>query len=99
MSVFDGFRRLHDTEFGKLEGRQAAWWGKGPGNVLRLAGTLTYLAWAIQPAGTPEPAQVPAWTVKAAARLWQSYLWPHARAVFRIAGNTGEESHGRKVLR
>ena len=99
LSLFDGFRRLHDVEAARLDGREAAWWGKGPGTVLRLAGTLTFLAWAAEQQGTAEPTQVPAWTIKAASRLWQHYLWPHARAVFRIAGNSGEESHGQKVLR
>jgi hypothetical protein len=99
LSSFDGFRRMHDAEAGRFEGREAAWWGKGPGTVLRLAGTLTYLAWAIQPKGTEEPAQVPAWTIKAASRLWQSYLWPHARAVFRLAGNAEGDSQSQKVLR
>lgn len=98
-SLFDGFRRLHDADVARLDGREAAWWGKGPGTVLRLAGTLTFLAWAAQAQDAAEPAQVPAWTIKAASRLWQHYLWPHARAVFRLAGNGGEESHGRKVLR
>jgi len=99
LPAFDGFRRAHDAEAGKLDGREAAWWGKGPGTVLRLAGTLTFLAWAAAEKGTAEPAQVPAWTIKAAARLWQQYLWPHARAVFGTAGNSGSESRGPKVLR
>jgi hypothetical protein len=99
LPAFDAFRRAHDAEAGKLDGREAAWWGKGPGTVLRLAGTLTFLAWAAGEKGTAEPAQVPAWTIKAAARLWQHYLWPHARAVFGTAGNSGSECRGQKVLR
>ncbi len=99
VSSFDGFRRMHDAEAGKFDGRDAAWWGKGPGTVLRLAGTLTFLAWAIQPQGTAEPAQVPAWTIKAAARLWRDYLWPHARAVFRTAGSSPRDSQSQKILR
>ena len=99
VSSFDGFRRTHDAEAGKLVGRESAWWGKGPGTVLRLAGTLTFLAWAIQPQGTAEPAQVPAWTIKAAARLWRDYLWPHARAVFRQSVCVEGERQGWTALR
>jgi hypothetical protein len=99
LPAFDAFRRAHDAEAGKLDGRESAWWGKGPGTVLRLAGTLTFLAWAIKEPGTAEPAQVPAWTIKAAARLWQHFLWPHARTVFGTAGNSRSESRGQKVLR
>jgi Protein of unknown function (DUF3987) len=48
---FEAFRqRLH---IGKatLDGLEREWASKGPGNVLRLAGTLTFMAWAM-----PEPA-------------------------------------------
>ena len=98
-SAFDGFRRLHDAAAGRLEGGEAAWWGKGPGTVLRLAGTLSFLAWAMRPKDTPEPVQVPAWTIKAATRLWQDYFWPHARAIFRQSVRVEGERQAWTTLR
>ena len=98
--AFDGFRRMHHVAMPDLAGKAAAWWGKGPSQVLRLAGVLTFLDWAASPQGTVEPAHVPAWAIEAAARLWRDYLWPHAQATFRIAGAGGErESRQRQVLR
>jgi hypothetical protein len=99
-AAFDGFRQAHRGPMPDLAGKAAAWWGKGPSQVLRLAGVLTFLDWAAQPPGTAEPDQVPAWALEAAVRLWRDYLWPHAQATFRIAGAGGErESRERQVLR
>ncbi len=100
LAAFEAFRREHHDALEDLAGRGADWWGKGPGTVLRLAGVLTFLDWAAQPAGTAEPAQVPAWALRNAARLWRDCLWPHAQATLRIAGAGGErERHVRKVVR
>jgi len=98
--AFEDFRRAHHGPTPDLAGRAAAWWGKGPSQVLRLAGVLTFLDWAACPQGVAEPEYVPAWAIGAATRLWRDYLWPHAQATFRIAGAGGEhESHQRQVLR
>ncbi|TXL72275.1 DUF3987 domain-containing protein [Vineibacter terrae] len=93
----DAFRRAHDEALDGLEGRQAAWWDKGPGTVLRLAGVLAFLDWAARPAGTAEPAQIPGWAMRAAAGLWWDYLWPHACAVLDTSGDDGRRHVG-KVL-
>ncbi len=99
-AAFEDFRRAHRVPMPDLAGREAAWWGKGPSQVLRLAGVLTFLDWAASPQGAAEPAHVPAWAIAAAARMWRDHLWPHARATFRIAGTGGEgESRERQVLR
>ncbi|HEX2887315.1 DUF3987 domain-containing protein [Vineibacter terrae] len=99
-AAFEDFRRAHRVPMRDLAGREAAWWGKGPSQVLRLAGVLTFLGWAAGPQGAAEPAHVPAGVIAAAARLWRDYLWPHAQATFRIAGAGGEgESRQRQVLR
>ncbi len=98
--AFEDFRRAHHVPMSDLAGRAAAWWGKGPSQVLRLAGVLTFLAWAASPRGAVEPTQVPAWAIDSAARLWRDCLWPHAQATLRIAGAGGERaSHQRQVLR
>jgi hypothetical protein len=99
-AAFERFRRAHRAPMLDLAGKAAAWWGKGPSQVLRLAGVLTFLDWAAQPQGTAEPEQVPAWAVEQAARVWRDHLWPHAQATFRIAGAGGEhESRQRQVVR
>ncbi|WP_178130453.1 DUF3987 domain-containing protein [Reyranella sp. CPCC 100927] len=100
LAAFEGFRRAHHAPMLDLAGKAAAWWGKGPSQVLRLAGVLTLLDWAAGPRDVAEPTQVPAWAIDAAARLWRDYLWPHAQATFRIAGTGSErESRQRQVLR
>ncbi len=100
LAAFDRFRQEHRAPMPDLAGKAAAWWGKGPSQVLRLAGVLTFLHWAAQPQGTAEPDQVPARALESAVRLWRDYLWPHAQATFRIAGAGGErESRERQVLR
>ncbi|TWT08647.1 DUF3987 domain-containing protein [Reyranella sp. CPCC 100927] len=98
--AFQDFRLLNAGVMPDLAGRAAAWWGKGPSQVLRLAGVLTFLDWAAKPQDVVEPEHVPVWAIDAAARLWRDYLWPHAQATFRIAGAGGErESRQRQVLR
>ena len=98
-AAFDDFRRVHDSDVDALDGLAAAWWAKGPGTVLRLAGVLTFLAWAARPNDATEPAQVPAGALRAAAALWRDYLWPHADALFRRAGNSERQRHAGRVLR
>ncbi|HKU97344.1 MAG TPA: DUF3987 domain-containing protein [Vineibacter sp.] len=99
-AAFEDFRQAHHVSMPELAGKAAAWWGKGPSQVLRLAGVLTFLDWAASRQGAAEPEHVPAWAIDAAARLWRVYLWPHAQATFRIAGAGGEhESRQRHVLR
>ena len=100
LAVFEHFGRANTAARSDLAGKAAAWWGKGPSQVLRLAGVLTLLDWAAQPRDTAEPRQVPARAVEAAARLWRDHLWPHAQATFGIAGTGAEgEDRKRQVLR
>ncbi|HEX2886732.1 DUF3987 domain-containing protein, partial [Vineibacter terrae] len=94
VAAFDRFRRAHHAQAGAQQGLAAAWWGKGTGIVLRLAGVLAFLDWAARPPRTAEPAHVPAWAIEAAADLWQGYLWPHAQAVLRTGGNTDQRRAG-----
>jgi hypothetical protein len=112
---FEAFRRDIHTGKAALDGREREWWSKGPGQVLRLAGTLAYLAWAM-PAAQPttkrgveqlmetarraeEPATIEAAFVENAVRLWRDYFWPHARAALRQIGITDRHRDARRVLR
>jgi hypothetical protein len=89
LAAFEDFRRAHGAAAAALDPsassgcrHAAAWFSRGPANVLRLAGVLAWLAWAAaHPPRRAEPAQLPAGAMRAAIRLWQDYLWPHARFV------------------
>ena len=74
---------------------------KTPAHVLRLAGTLAYLDWAMESVGTttPAPNTIEARFVAAAVRLVTEYFWPHARAAIRQIGLTESHAKARKVLR
>ena len=94
---FEYFRQFQHRGKDALDGREREWWAKGPSQVLRLAGTLCYLDWAMQ--GGPEPQDVEARFIEAAARLWRDYLWPHSRAAVRQIGLTDHHAEARRVLR
>ena len=90
-----------DQKKNGLDGREREWWVKTPAHVLRLAGTLAYLDWAREKAGTtmPEPNGIETRVVAAAVRLVTEYFWPHARAALRQLGLTERHAKGRRVLR
>ena len=83
---FEQFRQFQHRSKDALDGREREWWAKGPSQVLRLAGTLCYLDWAMR--GGPEPQAVEARFIEAAVRLWRDYLWQHSRAAVRQIGLT-----------
>jgi len=94
---FEQFRQFQHRGKDALDGREREWWAKGPSQVLRLAGTLCYLDWAIE--GGPEPQSVVVQFIEAAVRLWRDYLWPHSRAAMRQIGLTDHHAEARRVLR
>jgi hypothetical protein len=96
ISDFEHFRRLLHGQKHAHEGREREWMAKGPGQVLRLSGTLAYLDWAIT--GGPEPTEVDARFVAAAVRLWRDYFWPHSRAALRLIGLSDRHANSRRVL-
>ena len=98
--VFEVFRQLVHRKKDGLDGREREWWVKTPAHVLRLAGTLAYLDWARETAGTtmPEPGRIETRFVTAAVRLVTEYFWPHARAALRQIGLTERHTKARKVL-
>jgi hypothetical protein len=73
---------LHASKEG-LDGREREWWSKVQANVLRLAGTLCFLDWAIKDNCPAEPQCVDEAFMSAAARLVCEYFWPHSRAALR----------------
>ena len=95
---FEQFRESMYRRREALDGREREWFAKGPGQVLRLAGTLCLLDWAM--AGhAEEPQQIDAGFLRAAIRLWREYFLPHARAALRQIGLTDQHANARRVLR
>jgi hypothetical protein len=89
--------RLH-RETASAEGLEAAWLGKGPANVARLAAALHLLAWS-EGAATTLPGPIAAAMVEAAIVLWGDYFRPHAVVVLDRVGPTELERRARRVLR
>jgi hypothetical protein len=86
VSTFETFRTFLAQAKTELDGREREWAAKGGTHVLRLAGTLTYLDWAML--GGAEPQAIGEQYVAAAVRLWRDYFWPHSRAALRQIGLT-----------
>ena len=113
--VFEHFRKFLHAGKASLEGREREWWSKGATHVLRLAGTLAFLDWAMprEPTSTHggsnpfqkilqqahEPTKVRGEFMAAAVKLWRDYFWPHARAALRQVGVTDHHANARRVLR
>jgi len=95
--TFEQFRQfLHDSK-GGLDGREREWCAKGASHVLRLAGTLAYLNWAI--GDDHEPSYISGATIEAAVEIWRDYFWPHSRAALRQIGISERHANARRVLR
>jgi hypothetical protein len=94
---FEQFLHFAHQERQALDGRERDWLAKGSAHVLRIAGTLAYLDWAM--AGGDEPSKIEARYVLAAVRLVRDYFWPHARAALRQIGLSERHANARKVLR
>lgn len=95
--VFQQFLQFLHHERPALEGRERDWLAKGSAHVLRLAGTLAFLDWAM--AGGHEPKQIEAVFLDAAVRLVRDYFWPHARAALRQIGLNERHAMVRRILR
>jgi hypothetical protein len=93
---FEEFRRQVHSEMAALVGREREWWAKAQTHVLRLAGTLSYLGWAID--GGDEPTLIETDIMKAAIRLVRDYFWPHSRAALRQIGINQPHADARRVL-
>jgi Protein of unknown function (DUF3987) len=94
---FEQFRQFLHGERNARDGREREWLAKGPAQVLRLAGTLTFMDWAMK--GGVEPQTIARDHVTAAICLWHDYFWPHARAALRQIGLSDRHADARRVLR
>jgi hypothetical protein len=45
-NAFEQFRQFLHREKDALDGREREWWAKGASQVLRLAGTLSFMSWS-----------------------------------------------------
>jgi hypothetical protein len=79
------------------EGLEAEWLGKSSAFIVRLAGILELLGCAGGPRS--RPGAIGSEQVEAAAALWRSYFWPHARAVFDSAELSDHKRRVRRVAR
>jgi Protein of unknown function (DUF3987) len=95
---FDQFRQFAHAEKESADGHEREWLAKGPAHVLRLAGTLCLLDWAMR-GGTMPPTVVDIDHVEAAIRLVRDYFWPHARAALRQIGLSERHVNARRALR
>jgi len=105
---FEKFRRWLDQEKHGFDGLEKTWLNKGETMVLRLAGTLAYMSWALalgssssgfaSITGALEPKTIDVKFMTAAVELWRSFFWPHARAALRQVGLTDRHRHARVVL-
>jgi hypothetical protein len=81
----------------RADGLEAAWLGKSRTFIVRLAGILELLGFTGGPRS--RPGAIGREQVEAAAALWRSYFWPHARAVFDSAGLSDFGDRVRRVAR
>ena len=95
-SEFEAFRQQAHSQIAALVGREREWWAKAQTHVLRLAGTLSYLGWAID--GGEEPKFIESDIVQAAITLVRDYFWPHSRAALRQIGINQPHADARRVL-
>ena len=107
---FEDYRLWVDRTKRGLEGRERQWLVKTEAQVLRLAGTLTFLDWASLDAGLDsmglerisaglEPSEIAEHFMTNAIKLMRDYFWPHARAALRQIGLTDRHGHIRRTLR
>ena len=110
IAEFEEFRKWVDKTKRGLDGHERQWLVKGETVVLRLAGTLAYMAWAISLGAPPtngldgitgalEPKTIDEQFMTAAIRLWRDFFWPHARAALRQIGSSDRHREARRALR
>jgi hypothetical protein len=107
---FEDYRLWVDRTKRGPEGREQQWLVKSETQVLRLAGTLTFLDWASLDAGSGtmglerinaglEPGKIAERFMADAIELMRNYFWPHARAALRQIGLTDRHRNIRRTLR
>lgn len=78
--------------------RFLAWWGKGPGRVLRLAMVLELMTWSFDGLGHP-PETIGEETLHAAIYLHDQFFAGHARKTFADAALPEAERHAKTIAR
>jgi len=94
--AFEHFRHFSHRKKDSLDAREREWVAKAQSQVLRLAGTLAYLEWAM--IGGKEPSVVELRFMQAAITLWREYFHPHARAALRQVGLSDRHVNARRAL-
>jgi hypothetical protein len=107
ITEFEEYRGWNDQEKRRVYDLERQWFSKGETVVLRLAGTLAYMAWAIK-VGTVsgiggiirsmEPTKIEREFVSAAVRIWRDFFWPHAQAALRQIGMNDRRRNERRAL-
>jgi hypothetical protein len=100
LATLDSFLgRLHAERCG-AEGLLAAWLGKGPGLVPRLAGVLHLLNWSAAQASDPSIAlgDIDQGAIERAIALWRGYFRPHAKAFFGRVAPADLDARARRVV-
>jgi hypothetical protein len=54
VEAFEQFRLFQHHTKEELDGREREWWAKAPAHVLRLAGTLSIMSWAMVGGSLPD---------------------------------------------
>ncbi len=96
--AFDAFLTRQHDERCEADGVEAAWLGKGPGTVARLAAALELLSWSETGPSGP-PGHIGAEQIERAAELWSDYFHPHARALFHRMVPSPRDRQMRRVVR
>jgi hypothetical protein len=108
LQCFEKFRESIFNGRHFLEGRERETWGKAPTMILRLAGTLSFMNWAMadpKPSAhgivfdEGQPGQIGAEFIERAINLWKSYFWPHNRAALRLIDGKVGHAEARRILR
>ncbi|UYN96914.1 MAG: DUF3987 domain-containing protein [Enhydrobacter sp.] len=81
----------------EADGIEAAWIGKGPGNIVRVACHLALMEWA--GSDLKEAPQIAPRHVEASYRLWSTYFLPHARSVFAQSEISSSDRLAREATR
>jgi hypothetical protein len=98
--TFEDFRKEVHEYAKALDGRERDWWAKAPAQVLRIAGTLAFINFAMnKDANKTAPNKIKEQYITSAVRLVRDYFWPHARAALRQIGLIERKSDARRVLR
>ena len=84
---FQEWRLVHGDE--RVEGMAQGAWGKMPGQVLRIALTVTLLGWSVTP-NAPEPEWIDLPTIEAAIGFIDNYAKPMTLRVFGEAATPAD---------